>query len=509
MLALAACLFAGPARAVSLAADPRVLLHQQVENLRAALPLSLQPEIEKMTPAYRARFSDAELEGLKQAYANETAVLIQLSVATDRPMRADYLDLAQRQFSRSKGRLLSLLYQVCASRFPDGSGQFGTDGSIAAFEAAMQRKLALAAEIRELLRSKALAPELDSRLEGLKQSLAGVPDGSVFDAVAAGLEGARADAAKSNPALFDNARRRAEALTLSPSDFKVRVSLRPEPSSEPPPPQEIAAVLRSRGATDAMIKATMAASQRQSLDPLLIGAFMSSESTFDPRARNEKSGASGLMQLMPETAAGWGVKDIYSIQQNVLAGARHLTYLEALIAANGADFDKDDLRTARRFALGKLPAERMAEIRAKIDATFAELKNVFERARPLVQDRLAALVTEAEQKAQALAAAKRWSPERARRAVASAVAKARDEAVLAVFSESVYGRISDRVKWIIGAYNAGEGRISQYGGLPPFKETRRYVPRVLLRYFTNYLLAAQNALGVASFGVSPELDPRI
>ncbi|MEM7448631.1 MAG: lytic transglycosylase domain-containing protein [Myxococcota bacterium] len=36
----------------------------------------------------------------------------------------------------------------------------------------------------------------------------------------------------------------------------------------------------------------------------------------------------------------------------------------------------------------------------------------------------------------------------------------------------------------VAAYNAGEGAVSRYQGVPPYAETRRYVGRVLKRYYS-------------------------
>lgn len=62
------------------------------------------------------------------------------------------------------------------------------------------------------------------------------------------------------------------------------------------------------------------------LDPALVKAVMHVESAFNPYATSKK-GASGLMQLMPKTAAKYGVTDIYDPVQNVSAGVQYLKHL--------------------------------------------------------------------------------------------------------------------------------------------------------------------------------------
>lgn len=68
------------------------------------------------------------------------------------------------------------------------------------------------------------------------------------------------------------------------------------------------------------------ASQKWNVDESLIRAVIKQESAFDPQATSW-CGAQGLMQLMPETAAGLGVKDSYDPQQNIMGGTRYLRSL--------------------------------------------------------------------------------------------------------------------------------------------------------------------------------------
>lgn len=104
------------------------------------------------------------------------------------------------------------------------------------------------------------------------------------------------------------------------------------------------------------------------VDPALVRAVVHAESAFNPDALSSK-GAGGLMQLMPGTAARYGVDDRFDPRANIAGGVAYLSFLLDLFNGN----------------------ERLA----------------------------------------------------------------------------------------VAAYNAGEGAVKKYGGVPPYTETQRYVKRVM------------------------------
>src|SRR6266852_1417980 len=58
----------------------------------------------------------------------------------------------------------------------------------------------------------------------------------------------------------------------------------------------------------------------------LVAAVIQAESNWNPNAVSNK-GAAGLMQLMPATAARFGVQNRFDIQDNIRGGVAYLAWL--------------------------------------------------------------------------------------------------------------------------------------------------------------------------------------
>jgi soluble lytic murein transglycosylase-like protein len=78
------------------------------------------------------------------------------------------------------------------------------------------------------------------------------------------------------------------------------------------------------------------AARQNAVDPKLVKSVVLVESGFNPAAVSRK-GARGLMQLMPETAAENGVRDLHDPAQNIAGGTR---YLSRLLSNYGGDLPR-------------------------------------------------------------------------------------------------------------------------------------------------------------------------
>jgi soluble lytic murein transglycosylase-like protein len=91
-------------------------------------------------------------------------------------------------------------------------------------------------------------------------------------------------------------------------------------------------------------------SSRHSVNPELVQAVIQAESGFNPRARSVK-GALGLMQLMPATAAKYGVLDAFNPIENIRAG---VAYLKSLLIR----YNDDESLALAAYNAGPTAVER-------------------------------------------------------------------------------------------------------------------------------------------------------
>jgi soluble lytic murein transglycosylase-like protein len=113
-------------------------------------------------------------------------------------------------------------------------------------------------------------------------------------------------------------------FTNVPQDSRFKVYLK-EKRTPDPVTDTLAGEIRNYDARDraSYAKPIQDAAKATRLEPALIHAVISAESGYNPFARSRK-GAAGLMQLMPETARRYGVKNRLDPAQNISGGARYL-----------------------------------------------------------------------------------------------------------------------------------------------------------------------------------------
>ncbi len=89
----------------------------------------------------------------------------------------------------------------------------------------------------------------------------------------------------------------------------------------PAPPKQVV-----RPASDRLWNYIESAGEEFGVDPLLVEAIISAESSFRVEAVST-AGAQGLMQLMPGTAKDMGVEDPFDPEQNIRGGTRYLALM--------------------------------------------------------------------------------------------------------------------------------------------------------------------------------------
>ena len=138
------------------------------------------------------------------------------------------------------------------------------------------------------------------------------------------------------------------ACLLPPEDDRVAVVPPPAkhagPAGQRPPPPPPA------NAPEPIVRFVNLVAPEYKLQPHFVLAIMATESNFDANAVSPKN-AQGLMQLMPDTAARFGARNLRDPVQNIRAGMAYLRWLLAY-------FEGDIVLAAAAYNAGENAVDR-------------------------------------------------------------------------------------------------------------------------------------------------------
>ena len=148
-----------------------------------------------------------------------------------------------------------------------------------------------------------------------------------------------------------------------------------QPKPKPPPPakpgMKLAPPPLPPNANPVIVNFVNLIAPEYKLEPYLVLAIIAAESNFDPRAVSPKR-AQGLMQLIPETAARFGVRNAMDPAQNIRGGMAYLRWLLAY-------FEGDITLVAAAYNAGEGAVERYKGV-----PPYAETRHYVRRIHTLV-----------------------------------------------------------------------------------------------------------------------------
>ena len=160
-----------------------------------------------------------------------------------------------------------------------------------------------------------------------------------------------------------------DSIQLSSTELPTCISTGEVPEKAPPPPSISPNIDRFVLALPAhkhwLIDLTNQMSAWYALDPKLVLSVIAAESNFEQGARSSKA-AMGLMQLIPETAERFNVRNAYNATQNLRGGMAYLRWLMAYyrgdIAYVLAAYNAGEKRVDRHRGVPPIP-ETQAYVR--------------------------------------------------------------------------------------------------------------------------------------------------
>jgi soluble lytic murein transglycosylase-like protein len=106
----------------------------------------------------------------------------------------------------------------------------------------------------------------------------------------------------------------------------LKVEGKPKQRATCPHGPELRFASRAHSGSAEVVRLVRALAPKYALDPDLVLAVIEVESNFNPTAVSPKN-AQGIMQLIPETAQRFGVRDVWDVEQNLRGGMAYLRWL--------------------------------------------------------------------------------------------------------------------------------------------------------------------------------------